>query len=113
MAIIEPQVIWSAQRNRQTRKGGAMHRLATGLLLRVFVAGMACGSDDPQDLNGYGKSVWGMTTEEVIKAEAPRAERLEKPSKFKTGLGLVSIKNISIGVNPFVATYIFDESGQK
>lgn len=54
-----------------------------------------------------------MTPDEVINAEAPRAEKLEPSEKFKTGLGLASIKDIQIGVTKFNATFIFDESGKK
>jgi hypothetical protein len=54
-----------------------------------------------------------MTPDQVLNAEAPRAERLEKPLKFKTGLGIIIIKEVQIGVAKFSAIFIFDESGQK
>lgn len=70
-------------------------------------------TDDPKNIAGYGKTIWGMTPDEVVNAETPRAEKLEKPEKFKTGLGIVTIKEIQIGVTKFSAIFIFDESGIK
>ncbi len=83
------------------------------LLVCLLGASNAQAADDPRSIAGYGKTTWGMTTDEVVNAETPRAEKLEKPEKFYTGLGIVTIKEIQIGVKKFSAIFIFDESGQK
>jgi hypothetical protein len=83
------------------------------LLLCLFGLNITQAADDPKNIAGYGKTAWGMTPDQVLNAEAPRAERLEKPLKFKTGLGIIIIKEVQIGVAKFSAIFIFDESGQK
>lgn len=83
------------------------------LLFGVFAASAAQAADDPKNMSGYGKTEWGMTPDEVLSAEAPRAEKLEKPENFKTGLGLISIKEVQIGVTKFSAIFIFDKSGKR
>ena len=83
------------------------------LLTFIFGAGIVIAADDPGNIAGYGKTVWGMTPDEVVIAEKPRAEKLEKTEKFKNGLGMVTIKEIQIGITKFSAIFIFDESGQK
>ncbi|UZJ39524.1 hypothetical protein OO185_00015 [Prosthecochloris sp. SCSIO W1102] len=46
-------------------------------------AEIAKGAGDPKNIAGYGKTTWGMTPNEVVNAEAPRAEKLENPEKFE------------------------------
>jgi len=84
----------------------------------ILVVLLLCGSsglaaDDPRNIAGYGKTIWGMTPNEVLNAESPRAEKLDKPEKFKTGLGIVAINEIQIESTEFRAIFIFDESGQR
>src|SRR4030042_2300819 len=83
------------------------------LLLCLFGSNITQAADDPRNIAGYGKTVWGMTPDQVLNAEAPRAERLEKPLKFKTGLGIIIMKEVQIGAAKFSAIFIFDEPGQK
>jgi len=83
------------------------------LLLCLLGSNMAQATDDPKNIAGYGNAAWGMTPDQVLNAEAPRAERLEKPLKFKIGLGMIIIKEVQIGAAKFSAIFIFDESGQK
>jgi hypothetical protein len=83
------------------------------LLLCLFGLNITQAAEDPKNIAGYGKTVWGMTPDQVLNAEAPRAERLEKPVKFKAGLGIIIIKEVQIAVAKFSALFIFDESGQK
>ena len=47
------------------------------LLFSVFAASEAQAADDPKNMGGYGKTVWGMTPDEVLSVEAPRAEKLK------------------------------------
>ena len=83
------------------------------LLLCLLAASSVLAADDPKNIAGYGKTTWGMTPDEVLNAETSRAEKLENPEKFKTGLGIVKIQEIQIEVTKFSAIFIFDESGQK
>lgn len=87
--------------------------VAVLLTIILFSAEIAKGVGDPKNIAGYGKTTWGMTPDEVVNAEAPRAEKLENPEKFKKGLGIVKINEIQIGVRKFNATFIFDETVQK
>jgi len=87
--------------------------IIVSLLLCLFGSNITQAADDPKSIAGYGKTAWGMTPDQVLSAEAPRAERLEKPLKFKTGLGIIIIKEVQIGAAKFSAIFIFDESGQK
>jgi len=61
--------------------------IVIALLLCLFGSNITQAADDPKNIAGYGNTAWGMTPDQVLNAEAPRAERLEKPVKFKTGLG--------------------------
>jgi hypothetical protein len=87
--------------------------IAVTLLLCLFGSNITQAADDPKNIAGYGKTAWGMTPDQVLNAVAPGAERLEKPLKFKTGLGMITIKEVQIGVAIFSAIFIFDEPGQK
>ncbi len=61
--------------------------------------------ETPQSIAGYGKTTWGMSIDQVMEAEAPRALKLTKPEN----LALVKINNIKIGTHTFNASFIFDE----
>ena len=87
--------------------------IVIALLLCLFGSNITQAADDPKDIAGYGKTAWGMTPDQVLNAEAPRAKRLEKPLNFKAGLGIIIIKEVQIGVAKFSAIFIFDEPGQK
>jgi len=87
--------------------------IVIALLLCLFGSNITQAADDPKNIAGYGNTAWGMTPDQVLNAEGPRAERLEKPLKFKTGLGIIIIKEVQVGVAEFSAIFIFDESGQK
>ena len=82
------------------------------LLLCLLGLNITQAADDPKNIAGYGKTAWGMTPDQVLNAEAPRAEKLEKPLKFKTGLGMIIIKEVQIGAAKFSAIFIFEGSGQ-
>lgn len=71
----------------------------------MLVGSAVFAEETPQSLAGYGKTTWGMSPEQVVEAEAPRAEKLTKPEN----LGLVKINNIKIGIYTFNANFIFDE----
>ncbi|HIJ96423.1 MAG TPA: hypothetical protein HPP94_11925 [Desulfuromonadales bacterium] len=83
------------------------------LLFSIFVATTAQAADDTNNLRGYGKAVWGMTPNEVIKVEKQRAEKLKQTEKYENLVGIVTIKEIQIGITKFSAIFLFDESGQK
>jgi hypothetical protein len=79
----------------------------------VLLATNILAADDPKNIAGYGKTKWDMMPDDVINAESPRAEKLEQPLKFYTGIGLVTIKEIEIGVQKFGVIFLFDESKKK
>jgi len=66
------------------------------------------------DLDGYGKTAWGMTEDEVLRAETPRAERLEKPGIFVGGrTGTLRIKELQTRAGKFGADFIFEDSNRR
>jgi hypothetical protein len=90
-----------------------LKNVAAIVLVLLLCASSGLAVDDPRDIAGYGKTTWGMTPNEVINAEGPRAEKLDKPERFNTGLGIVTINEIQIEVTKFRAIFIFYESGQR
>ena len=81
--------------------------IVLSLLLCLLGSNITQAADDPRNIAGYGNTAWGMTPDQVLNAEAPRAERLEKPLKFKTGLGIIIIKKVQLGGAKFSAVFIF------
>ena len=65
------------------------------------------------DLGGYGKTAWGMTEEEVLRAEAPRVERLEKPGEIAGGTATLGIKELQTHAGKFRADFIFGDSNRR
>ncbi len=69
---------------------------------------------DAKDIAGYDKTMWGMTEEEVLAAEAPLAERLEKPSTMVNGdIVTIVIRGIEIAGIQFSGYFIFDPQDRK
>ena len=89
------------------------YRALVILLFTIFAATATQAADDTKYLRGYGKAVWGMTPNEVLKAEKPRAEKLIKPEKYDSTLAIISINELKIGISKFRAIFLFDESGHK
>ena len=66
------------------------------------------------DLDGYGKTAWGMTEDEVLRAETPRAERLERPGIFVGGrTATLRIKEVRTQAGKFGADFIFEDSNRR
>ncbi|OGN93760.1 MAG: hypothetical protein A2Z75_06620 [Chloroflexi bacterium RBG_13_50_10] len=66
------------------------------------------------DLDGYGKTAWGMTEDEVLRAETPRAERLERPGIFVGGrAATLRIKELQTRAGKFGADFIFEDSSRR
>jgi hypothetical protein len=66
------------------------------------------------DLDGYGKTAWGMTEDEVLWAETPRAERLERPGIFVGGrTATLRIKELRTPAGRFGADFIFEDSNRR
>lgn len=86
--------------------------LAAPLALTLLVS-LAHADDDPRNIAGYDKTIWGMSVDEVLAAESPRVEKLEKPEIFKTGISPIIINEIQIGVSKFRVLFIFNEKEQK
>lgn len=79
--------------------------LLTALLL---TPGLAPAQDDPKNINGYGKAVWGMTVPQVLEAESPRASPAAKKDSFGDGaVVLIDIQGIEISGTPFQARFAF------
>ena len=58
---------------------------------------------------GYGKTIWGMSPEQVVGAESNRANLIE-PKKYAGSWGKVQINNVSIGSGSYTVDFLFDES---
>jgi hypothetical protein len=86
--------------------------IALQLALAFFV-GPIQAADDPRNIAGYDKAVWGMSEDEMLKAESPRAEKVDKPFMSQEGIDSVTIKEIEIGPHKFHATFTFDHKSQK
>jgi len=82
--------------------------IAAILVLCLSAPGYGQGTDEPKSIAGYGKTTWGMTPDQVVSAETPRAEMLERPARYYTGLGLVTIREIEIEAAKFSVMFIFD-----
>lgn len=66
------------------------------------------------ELDGYGKTAWGMTEDEVLRAETPRAERLERPGIFAGGrTATLRIKELQTPAGKFDADFIFEDSSRR
>lgn len=79
----------------------------------LLAIGVVQAAADPQSLDGYGNSRWGMTPEQVLKAEAPLAKMLEPPAQYRTGVGLVGIDEIQVITTKMGVMFIFDDPGRK
>ncbi len=90
-----------------------MKVISLWLAISLFSASVVCAEENPKSITGYGKTTWGMSVEQVVQAESPRAQKLSEPQKYGKGsLGLVEISDIKIGASTFRASFLFDESGQ-
>jgi len=67
-------------------------------------------ANDPRNIAGYSKTKWGMTIDEVLKAEAPRAIIGGKTSDNRD---YVTINNIDISRTKFNAKFYFDKDTGK
>lgn len=82
--------------------------------LILFVRSTLAADDDPRNIAGYDKTVWGMSEDEVLAAEAPRAERLEKPSRRVNGdIVSIVIRELETEGIQFSAYFIFDSQNRK
>jgi hypothetical protein len=81
--------------------------------LILFVSSLLL-ADEPRNIAGYDKTVWGMSEDEVLNAESPQAERLDKPVKTANGdIGSITIKEIEIASTKFRVLFIFDYESRK
>jgi hypothetical protein len=84
-----------------------MKKYILAVLFFMFLPMHALASND---LNGYGKSIWGMSPSEVLSAEGPRASVVSPPMKYVDSLGMVSIDNVVIGTDNFSVVFIFTDN---
>jgi len=88
--------------------------IALQLGLILFVWGTLAADDDSRNIAGYDKTVWGMSEDEVLAAEAPRAEKLANPSRMANGDTVsIVIKGLEIERIQFSAYFIFDSQNRK
>jgi hypothetical protein len=84
------------------------------LALILFVRPSLAADNDVRNIAGYGKTMWGMSEDEVLTAEAPRAERLEKPSTMVNGdIVSIAVKGVETEGIQFTAYFIFDSQNRK
>ena len=93
-----------------------LHRAFGVVLLAVAIA----GADDadlksnaqpqfPADVEGWSRSRWGMTEENVLKTFTGEARLLEKPGHFKDGsFSSIEIESLRIGDDIFRVGFTFD-----
>ena len=88
---------------------------ALQLAFILFAHSLLAADDDPRNIAGYGKTVWGMTEDEVLQAEAPLAQKLDPPVKTAGGgIRAVTISDIKVGSKAgFSAQFIFDSKDRK
>jgi hypothetical protein len=66
------------------------------------------------DLDGYGKTAWGMTEDEVLGVETPRVERRERPGILVGGsTATLRIKDLRTQAGRFSADFIFEDSNGR
>src|SRR5437660_948726 len=76
-------------------------------LYSLLVAG--CRSTAAQsNINGYGKTTWGMTPDQVLNAEAPEAKRIEQPDRLGDLTSAIAITAIQLGTAQFDVVFFFD-----
>jgi hypothetical protein len=84
------------------------------LIAFSFGSEVAKAEDDPKDINGYDKAVWGMTEDEVMKAEAPKIAKLKKREIFAGGkTASLGIDEVLIGDITFKGLFLFDDTSHK
>ena len=84
--------------------------------LQLVFALLVCpiqAADNPINLAGYGKTVWGMSESEVLKAESARAEKLDKPIEGKTLVATITIREIEIDTIKFRVLFSFGHKTRK
>ena len=77
-------------------------------LLFVFLS-FSVGAET---LDGYGKSKWGMSPQQVVEAEGGRAHLLKTPVKYFNSFGKVSINSVEIGSSDYEVIYLFDKENK-
>lgn len=82
--------------------------------MKKYFLGLICGFLFPAlafasvNLEGYGKSKWGMSPNQVIAAENGRAHLINPPLKYNGALGSVGIDKVNIGYHDFKVVYQFE-----
>lgn len=81
------------------------------VVLALMAALSAASTEHTSRLQGYGKTSWGMTLDEVLRVE-PRSKQLATPELFNTGAALAAIEHIDIGGTDLRVVFIFDETAK-
>ena len=84
------------------------------LLMSTLFGRPILAADDSRNIGGYDKTIWGMSEDDVLRAESPLAEKLDKPEKAETGdIRSITIKAIKIASTEFRVMFIFDSKNRK
>ncbi|MSN27448.1 MAG: hypothetical protein GJV46_16510 [Geobacter sp.] len=83
------------------------------IALTVLLFVVSAQADDAININGYGKAIWGMSEDEVLKAEQGRVIKFDKPAKYLNSTAPIGIDEINVGTDKFKVYYLFDDKSRK
>ena len=83
--------------------------VAFSVLLLAGCAPRAVATDQ-SNINGYDKTTWGMTPDQVLNAEAPEAKKVERPEEFGDLTSAIVIEGVELGTGKFDVHFYFDSS---
>jgi len=82
-------------------------------LVLSLLASTILAADGSGNIAGYGNTVWGITEEEVLKAE-PRAKKVDKPTTNEASdIISITIDRIEIELTEFQVWFKFDSKHRK
>src|SRR5262245_10416965 len=90
--------------------GASVSELACRRLGGVPRAIDTTGATDDLKSAGYGNATWEMTAEQVLKAEAPRARKVEPPEPSGDLTRAVAIDEVQLGTDRFRVEFFFDSN---
>ena len=67
----------------------------------------------PKDIDGWNKTRWGMTENEVLEALEGKATTIGEPKKYKNGYSPIVLKEIQINDHKYTANFVFDNNNKK
>src|SRR6266446_4321451 len=103
---------------RTMAKVNTLRRTTSTLAIVIFavllpIAGLSQNGDSPRDIDGWGKTRWGMTESEVLTALPGEAVQLATPDKFKSGKASIGIEDFELTGYRFVVRFVFDTVNRR